>query len=170
MLAKQKVQQIFSIGCFVLALSSHAAEASPKLQKSTSMTSASSATIVAQANPQLVLDPNLVGLWVHSNTDCSSDFDGGNFCLTNQLKMLLQPDGRFYQGDSSLTGGGSYGSIYSNTNGVQQQGEWITANRILYGRLNSTQQWTPVARYYIENGSMLLTYGDGTKEVWKKSY
>ena len=122
--------------------------------------------ILAQnTNPQLGRDPNLVGLWIRSDSQCS--YGNYTFCFAGQLKMLIKADGTFYQGGYESAGGGPGATFTSGPNGWNKA-EWATANRIVYGRLNSSQPWTPVARYYIEGNSMLLTSGDGTREIWER--
>ena len=36
------------------------------------------------------------------------------------------------------------------------------------GRMHWSQQWVPYARYYVEGGSLLLTFENGSKQLWRR--
>lgn len=114
----------------------------------------------AEANVQR--DPALVGRWSYSNTYNSGDFSG-----TTRLQMQVNPDGTYLYGGGgvSITGDAGYG--YSNS-GDATRGEWRTEGNIIHIREAGSPQWTPYARYYIEGGQMLLTFGDGSRQLWSR--
>ena len=169
MLTIQNLKQVFSTGLFFLVLSSSAVQANPIKNdnpqlKETDYPINLQISLAQKTNPQLDNDPALVGLWVSSDSHCSDDS-----CLASQRKMLILPDGTFHQGDSQLIGGDAGVGMSSSSDKVVS-GEWKTANRIVYARANKDYQWIPVSRYYIQDGKMLLTFQDGSREVWRKSY
>jgi hypothetical protein len=164
MFSIKNLKQICSTALVLLAVSSSTAQAKPLLSNNSPLSetenTTNTLTILAQKNtPQLDNDPALVGLWV-ADAACRD-----NPCGTSPRKMLILPDGTFYQGDSQLMG------IEANSNNQEtMSGQWKTANRIVYARADRTYPWIAVSRYYIKDGKMSLTYQDGSREVWRKSY
>jgi len=109
-------------------------------------------------------DPALVGSWLYTES-----YSSGGFTGASQTSLVIYPDGRYEYGNSAFAGGGA-GIGGSSRGGDVEVGEWKTQNRIVYTRQPGFGQWEPYARYYVEGGSMLFTFGDGSKQVWKRSY
>lgn len=114
----------------------------------------------AEANVQR--DPALVGMWSYSNTYNSGDFSG-----TTRLQMQVNPDGTYLYGGGGVSISGDSGSGRSGSGDVTR-GEWRTEGNIVHVRGAGSPQWTPYARYYIEGGQMLFTFGDGSRQVWTR--
>lgn len=107
-------------------------------------------------------DPALVGHWLYSESYTSGTFSGAS-----QTRMIIYPNGGYQYGDSQFAGGGG-GIGGSSGNGELETGEWKTQNRIIYIKGKGLAQWQPYARYYVEGASMMLTFSDGSKQVWKR--
>ena len=45
-------------------------------------------------------------------------------------------------------------------------GQWRTENKMVY--INEGSGWTPFAKYYVEGNSLMFTFGDGSKQIWKR--
>ena len=107
-------------------------------------------------------DPALVGVWSYSNTYNSGDFSG-----TTRLQMQVNPDGTYLYGGGgvSISGDAGYGR---SSSGDVTRGEWRTEGNIVHIREAGSPQWTPYARYYVEGNQMLLTFGDGSRQVWNR--
>ncbi len=107
------------------------------------------------------LDPLMVGVWAHQEIYNSGDFSG-----TTQETMQVHPDGTFVLGGGQVSVSGSFFSGNTGGGGETLHGFWQTQGNIVYVRGQGQTQWVPFARYYIENGRMLLTFGDGSRQVW----
>jgi hypothetical protein len=138
------------------------------LQFGSAAASGTSGTANPSGTPQqqetVERDPALVGSWLYTESYSSGGFSGAS-----QVSMVIYPDGRYEYGNSAFAGGGA-GIGGSSRGGDIEVGEWKTQNRVVYTRQPGVGQWEPYARYYVEGGSMLFTFGDGSKQVWKRSY
>ncbi len=114
------------------------------------------------ANPAS-LDQRVVGNWLYTESN-----SGGGFSFAAQWRLILQPNGTYVYGDGKIAGGGAGVSGSSGGGGVQSQGQWKTENSVIY--INEGAGWQAYARYYVEGASMMFTFGDGSKQVWKRSY
>lgn len=113
------------------------------------------------AAPSSERDPALVGHWVHSNVYRSGDFSG-----TSSRQLVVQPDGTYQIGHGSVQVSSNHG--FGRSQGEDfTTGQWRTQNRIVYVREGGSQ-WVPYARYYVEGGSMLLTFENGSKQLWQR--
>ena len=107
-------------------------------------------------------DPALVGSW--SKTD---SYTSGEFSAATQFFLTIAADGRYRYGDGKFAGG--IGGVSGTSSGGDAEiGEWKTENRIVYIRQNSQQQWQPYARYYVEGYSLMFTFANGSREIWKR--
>ena len=112
--------------------------------------------------PAFQRDPSVVGNW--SKTD---SYTSGEFSAATQFFLSISADGRYRYGDGRFAGG--TGGVSGTAGGGDAEiGEWMTQNRIIYIRQHSQQQWQPYARYYVEGYSMMFTFGDGSKAIWKR--
>lgn len=109
------------------------------------------------------LDQRVVGNWLYTETN-----SGGGFSFAAQWRLIIQPNGTYVYGDAKIAGGGGGVSGSSGGGDVQSQGQWKTENSIIY--INEGGGWQAFARYYVEGASMMFTFGDGSKQVWKRSY
>ncbi len=108
-------------------------------------------------------DPTLVGHWARSTSTTS-----GSFSMASETQLLIHPDGTFQMGGGRVVGGGGMGSFDSGSGGVEAEGEWKTEGNIVHVRDPGMSTWTPYARYYVEGASLMFTFADGTREVWKR--
>lgn len=111
-------------------------------------------------------DPALVGAWSHSDTYMSGDFSS-----TTRLSLHVNPDGTYLYGNGSVSIGGanemgSYGG--QSGGGDVTRGQWRTEGNIIYIMEAGSAQWAPYARYYVEGGQMVFTFGDGSKQLWSR--
>ena len=111
------------------------------------------------------LDTALIGLWVYSESYTSGDFGGAY-----QEKAYFYPNGQL--GIGSAVGAGNGGSqVYGNDSAPVSAYRWKiqiqnNGNRHLY--VESDGQWQLYGRYYIEDGRMLITKADGSREFWRR--
>jgi len=107
-------------------------------------------------------DAALVGSWQYSKSMTSGDFSA-----VIQKVLIIRPDGTYVLGDGRVVGGGGAGSFDSGSGGgAESNGTWKTSNRIVYIREGGAGSWTPYARYYVEAGKLMFTFGDGSREIW----
>lgn len=111
-------------------------------------------------------DPSLIGAWTYSDTYISGDFSA-----TTRLFMQVNPDGSYAYGSGSVSAGldNSMGSVWGNSeSGDVTRGQWRTQGGIVYVMEAGSPQWVPYARYYVEGGSLMLTFGNGKRQVWHR--
>ena len=113
------------------------------------------------ANDGKQRDPRLVGNWIQSDS-----YTSGDYSFASQRKLIVMANGIFYEGDSQMAGGGPGVSGSTGPGSAYQQGQWYTQGNILYA--NSGQGWIALAKYYVEAGRMMFTFGDGSKQIWYK--
>lgn len=125
----------------------------------------------AQANtgePCKQCDQQLVGAWIYTKTYFSGDFSS-----TTQLKMRIFSNGTYVYGNARVMASNSddYGHVSADTGGSDEvtKGKWKTQNSIIYVMEEGTSNWYAYARYYIEGSSMLLTFEDGSKQLWERN-
>jgi hypothetical protein len=86
--------------------------------------------------------------------------------------MQLNPDVTYAYGDGQVTAGldNSLGSVWGDTgnSGNVSRGQWRTEGGVVYIMEGGSTQWEPYARYYVEGGSMMFTFGDGSKKLWSR--
>jgi hypothetical protein len=119
--------------------------------------------ISSQSNNQAAgveRDPNLIGNWIYSDS-----YTSGDFGFTTQYRLIVNPDGTYLYGDAKMAGGGpGVGGI--SEGGGYTKGQWKTQNKIIH--INEGYGWQPYAKYYVEGNSMMMTFSDGSKQVWKR--
>lgn len=118
------------------------------------------------AEAEVERDPMLIGAWSYADTYVSGDFSG-----TTRLYLQVHPDGTYLYGNGEVAVGGSsaYGAYSGRSGGGDVvQGQWRTEGSILYVKEPGVLAWTPYARYYVEGPRMLLTFGDGARQVWTR--
>ena len=108
-------------------------------------------------------DPMLVGLWRNSNS-----YTSGDFGMVSEKYLEIRPDGTYSYGNGRVIGGGNAGSFDSGRGGDVITGKWRTENRIIYIDENGTGNWLPYSGYYVEGNSLLLKFGNGSKEIWHR--
>ena len=118
-----------------------------------------SAAPTAPAEP-VELDPVLVGGWVQRDS-----YTSGDFSMSNEKRVALFPDGSYRFGPGRVIGGGDAGSFDSGSGGGGDGGRWRTRDRILY-TMEGGAGWQPYGRYYVEGNRLLITFGDGSRELW----
>ena len=113
-----------------------------------------------QKEDQVERDQSLVGAWTYSES-----YNSGGFGFASQWKMQINSDGSYLYGDARIMGGDGGISIDSGRGDVTR-GQWRTQNGVIH--INEGYSWQPYARYYVEGYSMMLTFGDGSRQVWKR--
>lgn len=104
------------------------------------------------------VDPNLCGSW--SRTESMSS---GDFSMATRHFLVVRPDGTYTLGTGDMVGGGSMGSLASRGND-SVSGRWKAEGGIVH--VQEYGAWQPFARYYVEAGKLMFTFGDGSREVW----
>lgn len=113
---------------------------------------------------QVELDPVLIGRWVQRDS-----YTSGDFSMVNERRVTLFPDGTYRFGPGRVIGGGDAGSFDSGAGVASGDGgRWRTQGRILYAMEYGSMGWEPYARYYVEGNKLLLTFGNGKREVWHR--
>jgi hypothetical protein len=116
----------------------------------------------AQA-PAGQIDPVLVGPWVKTQS-----YTSGDFSAASETRVTLFANGTYQYGPGRVVGGGNAGSFDTGAGGASGAGgRWRTENRILYTQ-EAGSGWTPYARYYVEGDSLMLTFGNGKREIWNR--
>jgi hypothetical protein len=111
--------------------------------------------------PSSERDPALAGHWVYSSIYRSGEFSG-----TTTRQMAIHPDGtyRYGHGAVQVSDSNAFGRSQSDD---FTAGQWRTKGRIVYINEGGSQ-WVPYARYYVEGGSLLLTFENGSKQLWRR--
>lgn len=105
-------------------------------------------------------DPALIGSWGRNETMMSDDFS-----MVTRRFLHVNADGTYRTGTGESYAGGDAGTITTGGE-TGSGGRWKTEGNIVH--VDFGNGWEPYARYYIEGGSLMLTYGNGTKEVWHR--
>jgi hypothetical protein len=108
-------------------------------------------------------DPALVGVWVREETMVDPIMT-----LTTQTIMVLDAGGDFEQGEGRVVGGGAGFSFDTGSGQERDVGQWRSEGEIVYVTGAGLNQWIPCCRYYVEGGRMLLTFDDGSRQIWHK--
>ena len=106
-------------------------------------------------------DPSLVGRWRYTSTYVS-----GSFSVATDQWLILAADGTCST-DANMAGGGA-DSSFTASGGDAPVGRWRSEGRVLYVSDSPNEEPQALARYYVEDGRMLLTYGNGNKKVWER--
>ncbi|MEL6670778.1 MAG: hypothetical protein AAFR61_01250 [Bacteroidota bacterium] len=107
-------------------------------------------------------DNRLVGTWRTTSSQTS-----GSFSMVSETYLQVFGNGTYFYGNSRVVGGGGAGSFDSGSDGSGTRGKWKTqGEQILISEEGSG--FYPFARYYIEGYKMMLTYGNGEREIWNK--
>ena len=95
-------------------------------------------------------------------------YSSGEYGFASQWKMLVNADGTYLYGDGRVVGGGPGIGGDTGGGGDVTRGQWRTQNGVIY--TNEGYGWQPYAGYYVEGASLMLKFGDGSKQVWKRTY
>lgn len=113
---------------------------------------------------EVELDSALVGRWVQRDS-----YTSGDFSLMNERRVTLSPDGTYRFGPGRVIGGGDAGSFDSGAGGANGDGgRWRTQGQVLYAMEYGSMGWEPYARYYVEGNKLLLTFANGSREIWHR--
>lgn len=119
-----------------------------------------------EPQPDSQLDNNLLGTWVYSESYTSDGFGAAY-----QEKVTFYPNGQLQYGDNAI--GAGTGDVHVINNGSDNLSNTLwkvhqlaNGDRHLYVQENG--RWLVYGRYYIENGRMLITKADGSKEFWQR--
>ena len=106
------------------------------------------------------LDQRLVGRWRNTQTYVS-----GDFTAATDTWFILNADGTYEYGHAKTGAGGMSGSMVTDRSDAET-GQWRAEDKQLLLRGSSSNEWTNVARYYIDRDTLMLVYGNGNKKVW----
>lgn len=110
-------------------------------------------------------DQRIIGVWRHTETMIS-----GNFSSVSQVFMRINPNGTYSYGNGRVMAGGEndYGSVHGDTGQSDDvtTGKWKTQNGVIYVMEDGSGQWYPYSGYYIEGGTLMLKFNDGSKQLW----
>lgn len=109
------------------------------------------------------LDQRIVGNWLYSDS-----YTSGEHSFASQYRLIVNGDGTYLYGDGQVAGGGPGVSGSTGGGAGMTPGKWKTENGIIH--IDEGAGWQPFAKYYVEGASMMLTFGDGSKQVWQKTY
>jgi hypothetical protein len=113
--------------------------------------------------PAAQRDPALVGHWTYTER-----YSSGDFFANTTYQMLVHPDGTYQYGAGNVSLGGNYQGNTGQTGNVVT-GQWRTEGGVVHVMEQGSSQWTPYARYYVEEASMMLTLADGTRQLWERA-
>lgn len=111
--------------------------------------------------PQGQRDPALVGVWRQSQS-----MSGGGASMVVESFLRISADGSFTLGGGRAVGGGAGWGGDTGSGGVEESGWWKTENRIVYTQSAGGGGWQPYARYYVEGGKLMFTFGDESRQIW----
>lgn len=114
-------------------------------------------------NQQAGGDNRIVGAWTYTDS-----YSSGEYSFATQWKLIVNPDGSYIYGDGRVVGGGPGISGDSGSGGDVTRGQWKAENGVLY--INTGGGWQAYARYTTNGQSLLMQFGDGSKQLWKRSY
>lgn len=106
------------------------------------------------------IDQRLVGHWRYTYTYVS-----GEFSFATDYHMSLHPDGTMIYREGRTAGGGSDVSIDSGEN-EDTHLQWKTEGSTIY--VDGGNGWEYLAKFAVDNSTMLMTYQNGNKKVWEK--
>ena len=107
------------------------------------------------------IDQRLVGRWRYSKIYMS-----GSFSTTTTRYLVMSGNGTYQYGNGRLYVSAPNASGRTSRSNVQT-GRWKTTNRIIYISDNGSN-WEPYAKYYVQGNSMLMTFSNGKKMLWKR--
>lgn len=105
-------------------------------------------------------DQRIVGHWRFTDSYIS-----GQFSFATDYHMQINADGSFQYGKGRTMGGGPDSSIDSGES-EYDMGSWKTENGSLY--VHDGVGWHFYAKYYQEGDNLMLTYQNGSKQVWER--
>ena len=114
------------------------------------------------ADPAAERDQRLVGAWSYTDS-----YTSGEYSFATQWRLIINPDGTYIYGDGRVVGGGPGVSGDSGGGGDVTRGQWKTQNKVIY--INEGYGWQSYAAYITDGGSLLMTFDDGSKQLWKRT-
>jgi len=87
--------------------------------------------------------------------------------VATQLVMQFHPDGTVVQGDARTMASGAGFGLDSGAAGAVEQGRWRTQGGVLYAS-TAGSPWVALAQYQVSDTSLLLVYGDGSRQLWHR--
>ena len=116
-----------------------------------------------ETNSSVQLDKRILGNWLYTDS-----YSSGEYSFASQYRLIINGDGTYLYGDGKVAGGGPGVSGTGGEGSGMSPGKWKTENGIIY--IDEGYGWQAYAKYYVEGASMMLTFGDGSKQIWKRSY
>lgn len=113
------------------------------------------------AAPATERDSRLVGGWLYTDS-----YTSGEYSFASQWRLIINADGTYLYGDAKVAGGGG-GVSGQSGGGEMTRGQWRTQNGVIH--INDGTGWQPYARYTTDGGSLLMQFGDGSKQLWKRN-
>ena len=110
-------------------------------------------------------DASLVGSW--SRVESISSSGGvGYAAMSTRMSLLICQEGTYVRTVGDTVGGGAGWSAESRGSD-STRGRWRTEGGMILIQ-SSFGGWEPYARYYVEGGSLMLTFDNGQREVWHR--
>lgn len=106
-------------------------------------------------------DPSLAGSWSRVESISSGDAS-----MSTRMSLLICPEGTYVRTVGGTVGGGAGWSAESGGSD-STRGQWRTEGGAIFIR-SGVMGWEHYARYYVEGGSLMLTLGNGEREVWHR--
>jgi len=108
------------------------------------------------------VDPRLVGVWA---TQVMMSTPGGT--VATRISMELQADGTMI--DLGSRAMGSFpGTGLDDRGPTGDRGRWRVEDGVLLVSYQGSQ-WVPMARYTLRGASLMLTFGDGSTQLWERA-
>jgi len=123
-------------------------------------TSATPVTSSGNNPSKTTIDQRLIGDWRYTYTYVS-----GEFSFATDYHMSLHPDGTMVYREGRTAGGGSDVSIDSGEN-EDTHLQWKTEGQTIY--VDGGNGWEYLAKFAVDNSTMLMTYENGNKKVWER--
>ncbi len=126
-----------------------------------------SATPKAQAKAQgesgAARNPALVGTWSRTTS-----MGGGGASFSSKEFLRITADGRYQLGAGQAAAGGAGWSMGSDDSvEITDQGKWKTKGQNVL--INEGGGWQSFARFYVEGSKLMLTLGDGSRQIWYRN-
>ena len=92
----------------------------------------------------------------------------GDIRVVDALVVTRRPDGTVQYGSSKPAAAGAAGMTTADEEGGFA-GKWRTTDRTLHVKPTGRAHWTPYARYQLEGEKLLLTFNDGSRQVYHRT-
>ena len=113
------------------------------------------------------LDAQLAGRWRHAWGGGEAGA-GADATTAAETWLVLNPDGSVQYGKSKSSLGDASGIPITEEDGGFA-GKWRTTDRTLHVMPDGHARWAPYAQYQIDGDKLLLTFNDGSRQVYSRN-